>query len=535
MRLTLYGLVFAFAALSMQPVWAMQVRMAYLFTPGVELIKPAQNWPMNTMNAALKEKLAAYKGKYAEDLSAFYALNDYRPLWTDDGRWLPRARDLIARLSNSRYDGLEPKDYLKAAFLMLDAGRVDEKIQADADVELSASAVGFIRNLSSGRIDPSSVRVHAKPEFIPVRQILEDMSKAPDIDAQVAKYEPQHEGYRALHAALAKTLDGASHVAQKPFIPNGPVLSEGMKDERVPVLRARFALNTSSDAPQVMDSELVKAVRVFQEQNGLKATGALSKGTVRLLNEQAETRDKDKGGIPASDLIVNMERWRWLPHELGVLNVTVNIPEFLVRVNKDNKTAYEGRVVVGKQNTPTPIFSDRIEYIVVNPSWNIPPSIVRNEMLPMLQEDPEAFMRRGYEVRQDRNGNLSFRQPPSARNALGRIKFIFPNDQDVYLHDTPAKGYFERSMRAFSHGCVRVDKPLNFADALLVNEPKLNGKILGRMFGDGERFINLQKFIPVHLVYFTAFAGEDGAIEHRPDIYGIDSRLKAALNLSRRG
>ena len=264
----------------------------------------------------------------------------------------------------------------------------------------------------------------------------------------------------------------------------------------------------------------------------MKATGTLSKTTVRALNDQADA--KDKGRANAGDLIVNMERWRWLPRELGKFNVTVNIPEFLVRVNKDGEKTYEGRVVVGKPNTPTPIFSDEIEYLVVNPSWNIPSSIVRNEMLPMLEADPEAFMRRGYEVRQDRRGNLSFRQPPSARNALGRIKFIFPNDHDVYLHDTPAKGYFERSDRAFSHGCVRVDRPLNFADALLTHEPKLNSKMLGRMFGGSERSITLGTHVPVHIVYFTAIAGEDGGIKRKGDVYGLDARMKKLVGQAKR-
>jgi murein L,D-transpeptidase YcbB/YkuD len=144
-------------------------------------------------------------------------------------------------------------------------------------------------------------------------------------------------------------------------------------------------------------------------------------------------------------------------------------------------------------------------------------------------------MRRGFEVRQDSRGNLSFRQPPSARNALGRIKFIFPNDHDVYLHDTPAKGYFDRADRAFSHGCVRVDQPLKFADALLVHEDKLNSKMLGRMFGGSERFLNLGAHVPVHIVYFTAFAGESGEINRKADIYGLDARMKAAMGLGKRG
>jgi murein L,D-transpeptidase YcbB/YkuD len=534
MHFKLYGSILGFIALLAQPALAMKVRTTLLFTPGVEFSQQNAVGPVSASAKALKEKLEAYKGNYASELATFYALNDYRSMWISEARWSARAKDMIKRLSDSQYDGLEPKEYLKTIFFTLDTGnseKPDEKLQAEAEVELSLSAINFLRHLSSGRIDPARAGVFARPEVIPARQILQDLSGTADIQALVAKYEPQHAGYRALRAALGVALSEKKHFSEKPFIASGPVLSEGMKDERVPLLRKRLALNAYSDAPAVMDADLVEAVRNFQEDNDLKATGALNKSTVRALNEKAEVKGKNRISVP--DLIVNMERWRWLPHELGETNVVVNIPEFLVRVSKGGETTFEGRVVVGKQSTPTPVFSNKIQYIVVNPSWNIPPSIVRNEMLPMLQEDPEAFMRRGYEVRQDERGHLSFRQPPSARNALGRIKFMFPNDHDVYLHDTPAKGYFDRSMRAFSHGCVRVDRPLRFADALLVNESKLNGKTLGRMFGDEERFLNLQKFIPIHIVYFTAVADKNGEIERHEDIYGLDARLKFLLELGK--
>ena len=487
---------------------------------------------MNASASVLKEAIEAYKGNAKDDISAFYALNDYRRIWVSDGHFLPRGKDLIKRFSDAQYDGLEPKDYLKPVFFKLDAPDADEKLQAEAEIELSASAVSFARHLSSGRIDPSRVGVFEKPEIMPARQILADMANMTDVSAQFSKYEPPHAGYKALREALAKALGDKKPVAEKPYIPSGPTLAEGMKDERVPMLRARFALNAYSDAPPVMDQELTKAVRGFQEDNGLKATGLLNKSTVRALNDQAVA--KDRGRVNAADLAVNMERWRWLPRDLGDLHVTVNIPEFLVRVNKDSETTYEGRVVTGKPSTQTPIFSDEIEYITVNPSWNVPVSIVRNEMLPVMQDDPDFWSRRGFEMSEDRSGGLHFRQPPSAMNALGRIKFAFPNDHDVYLHDTPAKGYFDKSMRAFSHGCVRVDKPLNFADALLVHE-KFNGKMLGRMFGGGERFLNLVKHVPIHITYFTAFAGDNGGIERRADIYNIDSRMKSLMGFGKRG
>ncbi len=365
---------------------------------------------------------------------------------------------------------------------------------------------------------------------MPVSQIMQDLAGNVALDELFAKYEPSHAGYKQLKASLDKILNAEDKVAERPFIPGGPILEKGMRDERVPMLRTRLALNVASDAPPIMDAALVEALRAFQEDNGLRATGKLNKYTVQVLNHQT----KVKRPVDLSDIAANMERWRWLPRDLGDLHVIVNIPEFLVRVEKGGKTTYEGRVVVGKENSPTPIFSDNIEYVVVNPSWNVPPSIVRNEMIPMLQNNPEEFFRRGYEVTQDRRGNYKFRQPPSARNALGRVKFIFPNNHDVYLHDTPAKGYFSRSYRAFSHGCVRVDNPLKFADALLVQEPKISSKRIQRLYGGSEQFLHLEKDIPVHLVYFTAFADAAGTVERRADVYGIDSRLKTLLGFNKR-
>jgi murein L,D-transpeptidase YcbB/YkuD len=514
------------------PAHAIQVRTALLFNPGAELSNPLFKWPMSASTAALKEAAEAYKGNYKEDIQSYYSFNEYKRIWVSGSHFNSRAKDLLKRFAEAQYDGLDPKDYLKTVFAKLDEAGIDDKTQAEAELELSASAIAYARHLSSGRIEPSRVRVSAKPEVISVRQILTDFAGTSDVNAQLAKYEPPHEGYKRLREALGRALGARQQVAEKPYIPGGPVLSEGMKDERVPILRARFALNTYSDAPSVMDAELVKAVREFQEQSGLKATGMLTKRTVRALNEQNETKTKRSS---AADIAVNMERWRWMPRDLGEISVIVNIPEYLVRVRKGSEITYEGRVVVGKPTTQTPVFTDELEYIVVNPSWHVPQSIIRNEMLPVMDEDPDFWSRRGFEMSQDRNGTLRFRQPPSAMNALGRIKFAFPNNHDVYLHDTPAKGYFERSERAFSHGCVRVDKPLVFADALLANEGKFDAKMMGKMIGGGERTLHLEKHVPIHITYFTAIAHDDGNVTRKNDVYGIDARLKALMGFAKRG
>ena len=254
MRLTAFASVVLAAALLAPPAHAIQVRSALLSSLGVELSSPQSTWPMNVSANTLKEALDAYKGPYKDDIAAFYSLSDFRRIWVSEGHFLPKAKALIERFSNAQYDGLEPKDYLKAAFFSLGANGADEKAQAEAEVQLSASAVAFTRHLSSGRIDPSRVGVSAKPDVMSVRHILNDMTNMADVNEQFKKYEPPHETYRLLRAALVKTLDDKKQVIEKTYIPSGPVLSEGMKDERVPMLRARFAMNAYSDAPPVMDS-----------------------------------------------------------------------------------------------------------------------------------------------------------------------------------------------------------------------------------------------------------------------------------------
>ena len=218
-------------------------------------------------------------------------------------------------------------------------------------------------------------------------------------------------------------------------------------------------------------------------------------------------------------------------------------------MTSDGQSVHETRVVVGEPKNPTPIFSDEIEHIVVNPYWNVPASILRDEMLPSAQVDPNYFSDKGYQVLAQVRGRtrivdpwsvdwfyvnpatIRIRQPPGARNALGRIKFLFPNKHAVYLHDTPSKSLFKRSTRAFSHGCVRVQNPMKFADALLANEPKLDAKRLRAKFGGREKWVSLKTHIPVHLTYFTARVEADGSLIRITDIYGYDEKLRRLMGI----
>ncbi len=225
-----------------------------------------------------------------------------------------------------------------------------------------------------------------------------------------------------------------------------------------------------------------------------------------------------------------MERWRWLPRDLGDNRVEVNIPDFELAVIRDGAVTHRARIIVGKEQTPTPIFSNAMQFIIVNPYWNVPPSILNKEMLPQNGGDVAALQQRGFQV-SFRHGKLSVRQPPGERNALGRIKFMFPNDFSVYLHDTPSRNLFSASHRAFSHGCMRVDQPFALAEAVLGPGSGWSEQRVRRLIGGSERYINLSKPLPIHIEYFTAYVDEDGRLQLRGDLYGYSARVRNALGL----
>lgn len=317
------------------------------------------------------------------------------------------------------------------------------------------------------------------------------------------------------------------------------MLKVGTKSTRVALLRKRLTVPTVDYQENVYTQELAYAVEAFQAKNGLHADGSVGPRTLLALNGRVS-------GNPIKDVIANMERWRWMPRDLGETHLRVNIPEFMVRLNMDGFVMYETRIVVGKNSNKTPVFSDKIQHVIVNPYWNVPYSIASKELLPELRANPASYLQKGnYEVVyggkivDPRRVNwdavtfkkIRIRQRPGRGNALGKIKFMFPNKHNVYLHDTPSKSLFNRSNRAFSHGCIRVQNPFDFADALMATQSTITGNYIRSLVGKKQTQVNLQKQIPVHISYFTAFVDETGKLQRRPDIYGHNQATIDALNL----
>ncbi|WP_246519703.1 L,D-transpeptidase family protein [Ancylobacter lacus] len=501
-------------------------------------VQPAEDPVAQSLAALLSgPDLSRYLPVKAEQeaVIAFYAGRADRPVFTAGGALSPVGTAVMAQLATAAQDGLTPSDYAVAT----PAAGAAPAALADAELRIAAATLLYARHLQTGRFRPGRISDDVDPLLTPPdpAAVLAAVAAGPDARAALAAHAPQYPGYAALKAKLAE-LRGQQDGPPTLQVPSGPVLRPNMRDARVPLLRARLGVK-GDPADLVYGAELVDAVKAMQEKLGQTPNGIVGKGLIAALNGTGEQR--------INLIISNMERWRWLPHDVAPNYVFVNIPEFLVRIYKDGNVVHQTRVVVGKPENPTPLLSHDMEYLVVNPSWNVPPGIARKEYLPRLAGDPYFLARQGIDV--VRNGKVvdpgavdwsrgtqgySFRQPPGERNALGKIKFMFPNKHSVYLHDTPSRALFAQDRRAFSHGCVRVFEPLKFAEVIFelgMPADTWNEARISKLLGGSERYVNLKQRFPVHLAYFNAWVNEAGALVTREDIYGIDAQTQSMLGL----
>jgi L,D-transpeptidase YcbB len=484
-------------------------------TPISEKLRDLASGKFDRMLGGKKER-AAYE--------AFYASRDYAPLWLTDGKPNARAQAAIAYLGHVDADGLEPSDYPTPNFASLS----DPAALAEAELRLSLSIASYAHHAAIGRVHWSRVSgdIFYELKAPAPGDVLAKVGSARDAREALASYEPQSPGYLALKAKLAELRGGKEEAGQTP-IPNGPAPKIGAQDARVAQLRQR--LNVSGD-DNTYDKSLADAVKRFQQEHELKPTGLLTAPTIDALNGRQPDR-------PIDTIVANMERWRWMPHELGRSYVMVNLPDFTLRVMHDGKELWKTKIVDGKPNMPTPIMTAEMKYITVNPTWNVPPSIVAREYMPALQQDPTVLARMGLSVSTNPDGTVHISQPPGERNALGRLRFNFPNKFLVYQHDTPDKHLFALDKRAFSHGCMRVQDPAKYAEVLLSIVRPREGYTedrIRRMFGNSETDISFPNSLPVHLTYQTAFVDESGKLQFRDDVYGRDKVLLSVLKSDER-
>ena len=453
-------------------------------------------------------------------IDTFYSSRNYAPLWITDGKSNARAAAAIAYLGQVAADGLDPSDYPVPNFDSL----TDPTALAEAEINLTASVVKYAHHAQTGRVHWSRVSsdISYDQSAPDPADVLAAIAEAKDVGEALDDYEPHAAGYLALKAKLAEIRAGQRD-ADRAQIPNGPPLKIGMQDERVSLLHSR--LDVPDDGSTTYDKALAAAVRKFQQDHRLKSTGALDAATVEALKGRQPDRQTDI-------IVANMERWRWMPHDLGNTYVIVNIPDYILRVTRDGKQVWMTKIVVGKPSTPTPLMSAQMKSITVNPTWNIPQSIASAEYLPLLQQDPTILQRMGLNVSYNPDGSIHLSQPPGEQNALGQIRFNFPNKFLVYQHNSNQKYLFGKDQRDDSHGCMRVQDPLKYAEVLLSIVRPGEGYTedrIHRMFGYNEINIQFPTSIPVHLTYQTAFVDDGGRLQFRDDIYGRDRALLAVL------
>ncbi|HZR76556.1 L,D-transpeptidase family protein [Bradyrhizobium sp.] len=512
--------------------------------PAKEPVKAASNVPPEDQPVADKlhelfgAKSARYFDRKAERAAVekFYTARDFAPIWTQSGKLTDNGKGVVARLKDAASDGLNPADYPIPDF----AAATTPDALAEADLKLTASMLDYARHAQSGRMHWSQVSGDIQYPEHPVdpNEVLANITSAKDASVALDGYNPPQKLYQALKKKLAELRgEGDGPVVQ---IADGPALKYTParkkqaevveEDDRVLQLRAKLGITENAD-DRHYDAKVAEAVRKFQATVELKPTGVLDERTVKAINSPKRDRQIDT-------VIVNMERWRWLPRDLGAAAigdayVILNIPDYTLKVMQNGAQVWTTRVVTGQPGIhATPLLTETMKFITVNPTWNVPPSIIYNEYLPALQQDPTVLERMGLKLEHNRDGSIHISQPPGERNALGRIRFNFPNKFLVYQHDTPDKNLFAKEDRAFSHGCMRVQYPDQYA-AVLLNITEPNGHYtpekIRSMYGQSEIDLKFPTPIPVNITYQTAFVDDAGNLQIRKDVYGRDATMLSLL------
>lgn len=486
-------------------------------------------------------------------LPAFYDERAFEPAWLDAAGLL-RVDSLLSAVAQAARHGLEPAAYhLEALTRLREAAGAGTASTAElVDLELLASD-GFMllgSHLLQGRVNPETI----DPEWLANRReatletVLVQALEGRGIAASLASMAPQQPRYRRMVDARERLLELARDGGWPTILP-GERLEAGLEDPRVQALRARLRASgdlegSAPDGP-VFDDALADAVRRFQARHGLDVDGVVGPATLTALNVTAADR--------ARQIEINLERWRWLPADLGARHIEVNIAAFDVKVVERGRVVRSHRAVVGRQYRQTPMFSGVMTYVVLSPYWHVPPTIAAVDKLPVIRQDP-GFIGSQHMTLLDQRTNQSvdpgtvdwgamtgaefnrryrLRQDPGPDNALGAVKFMFPNRHNVYLHDTPSRELFGRASRSFSSGCIRVQDPLDLAAYLLADQPNWTRERIDKAVATRvEHTVPLSQGLPVHLLYWTAWADEGGVLHFRDDIYGRDGAVRHALEMS---
>ncbi len=504
--------------------------------------------PQNPLGIALQDNLAAGKDNGDEAtradhaaLADYYATRMYTPVWVTADEMNARAKAVIAEIEKAGDWGLDA-----GAFALPKLDGTNAKDVAEAEITLSFAVLKYARHARGGRImDPASTLssyLDRTPQLLEPKDVLTSIASFDEPDAYLRGLHPQHPQFEKLRLAYLALLDAGSP-KKLVKLPKGSTLRPGKKHRHVALLRKRLGLevplvNNKPGNERLYDETLKEAVIAFKEEKGIEpANGIVNRRVREALNRTP--------AITPEGLTANMEQWRWMPNDLGSLYVWVNIPEFTLRIAKNDEIIHTERVITGLVNKQTPVFSEDITMITFRPRWNVPNSIKVRELWPSLARGGRYFQRQG--LRLSRNGRVinpknvdwsqadirryDVYQPPGSGNALGIVKFAFPNKHLVYMHDTPKKTLFNKTTRTFSHGCMRIRNPQRMAEILLAEDKGWDAAKISDLIenGPGNNGVEIDRKIPVHVTYFTAWIDEEGQTQSASDVYGHEKRIKLAL------
>lgn len=515
------------------------------------------------MQQAMAARLSRYPAKLmdaeknqpiitAKDLclAAIYHETGARPLWVDSNGPGVKASIIQQYLRLSFREGVDPKEYEAELIESLFNSRKPDDL-AQLDILITYNLVKYIHDMSFGRMeyrrfDPELFAEVGNEFFNPVEAIKAAIS-SPDLGAFLESLVPVHKYYSKLKESLPFYRTLADKDAWRP-IPSGNLIRPGDQDQRLTTIRQRLSVisreKSLAEFPETYEGKFVEAVKKFQQDHGLRPDGIIGPRTLSWLNKTPEEL--------INIICINMARWRWQAHDLGKSYIMVNIAGFSLKAVRNNEIELEMPVIVGKLQHKTPVFSDKIRYLDFNPYWNLPRSIARDEELPALRKNSRHLADRHIRVfsswhsdaveldplaidwnsvSRSQISGYKLRQDPGPWNALGRVKFVFPNHHSIYLHDTPANDLFRLPARAFSHGCIRVSQPLKLALFCLQNEKeKWSVERIEQIVSAGtRRVVSLSSQLPVHITYQTAWFDRYGSIRFNDDIYGRDSKVLEIL------
>ncbi len=512
-----------------------------------------------TLESSQPSARQAQEREWHEAITAFYSARKGLPVWTTDAGVTAAAQALVAEIGRADEWGLDPKDFDVSG---LPAGSAAPEALAAAELKLTNALVTYAWHARGGRVDPVQLSkwLDQSPRPLDVKALLEQFSATSDPSVALQKLHPQHRQFELLRQAYLKVraekVQAQQEDPREVTIPNGPVVRLGDRHEHVELVRRRLEVPARhADDADLYDEDVAAAVREFlgptyrdrrsgkmvQRATHPALTNATRQGLSRK-TQQAQSRQPT-----IKQYLVNLERWRWMPEQLGSTHIWNNLPEYQTRVYRNGSVVFQERIIIGKPTNQTPVFSDAMQFVVFHPDWGVPGTIKVQDLLPSLQSGDDSILARrnmrivngnrtvrAYEIDWERTDirRVSIIQDPGPANPLGQLKFMFPNKHDVYMHDTPTKNLFETPVRAYSFGCIRVRNPVRFAEVIFSQDRSWTMTDISERLRPNAPQVNrvdLNRRVPVHNTYFTLVADENGKVTSFADVYAHDQRIQAVL------